>query len=269
MVEHPSGDADAASKDAAVPEGAGAHDTAPAAASPPKATRRLTRVSAKNRVRLLARAVYLRVAREEAWQLQRDRTESLGLRAAVAGLETELDELAARTGTRRYTELGGTAATQRLAAFYAQWGGELRGGEAERRTAAEQLLTSIDETPESVAPWLDVEWDKPLEHLAALDSDSLGAVTVRNLLELADVDSALELLTSVRRALRNDGLLVIESIDPAHPDALSRMAREPRLRRLWHPDLLSVLVRHCGFDDGRVVSDSGRPDYVFTARAGH
>jgi glycosyltransferase involved in cell wall biosynthesis/SAM-dependent methyltransferase len=97
--------------------------------------------------------------------------------------------------------------------------------------------------------------------LARAEPGSLGAVTsfqVVEHLELADLES---LFTAAHRALREDGLLVAETVNPHSPRALKAFWLDLTHRHPIYPEAAVMLAKRAGFRSAHVFFPHGSGDY--------
>ncbi|HTX00386.1 MAG TPA: class I SAM-dependent methyltransferase, partial [Acidimicrobiales bacterium] len=91
------------------------------------------------------------------------------------------------------------------------------------------------------------------EHLAACAKGSLGAVTLLRVVEYLAIDELVQLLDLALLALKEGGILLVETLDPANAVvATSVFPQDPARRQLVPKELLSYLVRARGFGEPEI-----------------
>ncbi len=102
---------------------------------------------------------------------------------------------------------------------------------------------------EGRAAGLTVELADGLAHLGSAAPGSIGAVTAFHLVEHLELRQLVELLDNALRALRPGGLLIVETPNPTNlAVGAANFYLDPTHRRPVHPEFLSFLARHCGFE---------------------
>lgn len=267
------------------------------------------RPSLRGRTRTLLRRVYTPVAREEILLVQqvdaRLKTEWARIDTALASLELAVDDLRARvdavvpgaaTSPPASADVDRVTATvlrgRRAPAGLADLAGEVATVAADgpvlvlgcedddwptllvNRGAA---VTAVDANAELVASCrsrgIDAVDHPPLDLLESMPLQSLRAVTALSIVDTLDLHGILALCEHALRALVPGGLLVLGAVSPADPaTALATLARDPRPRRLLHPDVLVTAAEASGFatevrDLDRAGPGDGEPTtYAVVAR---
>jgi len=96
---------------------------------------------------------------------------------------------------------------------------------------------------------LDVEQADAIAHVGALEDGTLGAITALQLVEHLPPAALVTLLETAARKLRSGGLLVLETINPASPQALRNYFADLTHAQPLVPETLELLVRGAGFTD--------------------
>jgi SAM-dependent methyltransferase len=94
---------------------------------------------------------------------------------------------------------------------------------------------------------LDVRQADLLDALAATADGSLGAITALQVVEHLPPPVLTRFLAEALRALRPDGLLILETINPASPAALRHYFADLTHAQPLVPETLELLARHAGF----------------------
>ena len=109
--------------------------------------------------------------------------------------------------------------------------------------------------------------EDPMATLEARPERSAGAVTLVGVVEGFDLDDLERLFTAVHRALRPDGIVVVEALYPATAESFARFWRDPSRVRPWDPTALGWLARDAGLEVVEVRPHSGPDgDYALVAR---
>lgn len=95
---------------------------------------------------------------------------------------------------------------------------------------------------------LDVEQADVLAHLAGVADGSVGAVTALQLVEHLPPAALVSLLELAADKLRTGGLLLLETINPASPQALRNYFADLTHAQPLVPETLELLVRSAGFE---------------------
>jgi SAM-dependent methyltransferase len=94
---------------------------------------------------------------------------------------------------------------------------------------------------------LDVRQEDLLDALAATADGSLGAITALQVVEHLPPPVLTRFLVEALRALRPEGLLIVETINPASPAALRHYFADLTHAQPLVPETLELLARHAGF----------------------
>ena len=112
----------------------------------------------------------------------------------------------------------------------------------------------------AAAAGLDVTLADGVAHLEALEAGSLGAVSAMHVVEHLSYEQLLRFLRAARRALRDDGLLVFETVNPHAPFALKMFWLDPTHRHPLIPEAMLVLARSAGFAEAFLTHLRGTGD---------
>jgi O-antigen chain-terminating methyltransferase len=86
------------------------------------------------------------------------------------------------------------------------------------------------------------------EHLASCSKDSLGGVTLLRVVEYLGIDDLVHLLDLALLALKDEGMLFVEALDPTNVVVASSVfPLDPARRQLVPKELLGYLVQARGF----------------------
>ena len=112
--------------------------------------------------------------------------------------------------------------------------------------------------------------------LRAVAPGSLGAVFAAQVVEHLALDDLRGLLSAAHRALREDGILIVETVNPHNAVALKLFWVDPTHRHPIFPEALVVLCRQAGFrhagymlpghEEGFDVARRAARDYAVIAR---
>jgi SAM-dependent methyltransferase len=196
---------------------------------------------------------------ERLRDVERDLSFVTGSALADGALLTEpadptpfVDELAGRlagTGGRRvlHTECG----DGRLLGALAAAGVDAYGVDADASMVARAR-----------AKGLDVECDDALGHLAKLPEGSLGAVFSSQVDEHLDGPDVEAFFVQARRALRDGGVLVAETVNPHCAFARKNFWIDLTHRHQVFPEVAVLLCRHAGFKEATVLFPQGSGELV-------
>ena len=106
----------------------------------------------------------------------------------------------------------------------------------------------------------DVVWEDALHYLAGQPEGSFGAVFSAQFVEHLPYDSLVALIREARRVLRNDGLLVMETVNPYSIPAFRTFWTDLTHQAPIFPEVLLALTRDAGFPEARVIFPTGSGD---------
>jgi glycosyltransferase involved in cell wall biosynthesis/SAM-dependent methyltransferase len=112
------------------------------------------------------------------------------------------------------------------------------------------------------AKGLDVECDDALGHLAKLPEGSLGAVFSSQVVEHLDGPDVEAFFVQARRALRDGGVLVAETVNPHCAFARKNFWIDLTHRHQVFPEVAVLLCRHAGFKEATVLFPQGSGELV-------
>jgi SAM-dependent methyltransferase len=82
--------------------------------------------------------------------------------------------------------------------------------------------------------------------------ETFGAITAFHFIEHFHADAAYELLRTMAARLKDGGLLILETPNPASLAALLNFHKDPEHKTPWHPETLKFYLRQAGFKDIRI-----------------
>ncbi|MDZ4827978.1 MAG: class I SAM-dependent methyltransferase [Actinomycetota bacterium] len=107
---------------------------------------------------------------------------------------------------------------------------------------------------------LHVECGGGLEWLHACEDDSLGAVTLFQVIEHLPAGDSVELIRTAARKIRHGGKLMIETVNPLSLYAFAHaFYTDPTHTRLVHPEFLEFMVEASGFAQSHIEWRSPPP----------
>ena len=106
---------------------------------------------------------------------------------------------------------------------------------------------------------LRVEEQEVLEHLRALEDNSLGGIFIAQMVEHCASSHLLQLLQLCFQKLRPQAYLVLETQNPTSLYALSHFHRDLSHDKPIHPDALEFLAKASGFQETRITYESPFP----------
>ncbi|MHB1853241.1 MAG: class I SAM-dependent methyltransferase, partial [Acidimicrobiales bacterium] len=112
------------------------------------------------------------------------------------------------------------------------------------------------------AKGLDVECDDALAHLAKLPEGSLGAVFSAQVVEHLQGPDVEAFFVQARRALRDGGVLVAETVNPHCAFARKNFWIDLTHQRQVFPEVAVLLCRHAGFNEATVLFPQGSGELV-------
>ena len=112
------------------------------------------------------------------------------------------------------------------------------------------------------AKGLDVTCDDALIHLAKLPEGSLGAVFSAQVVEHLSGPDVEEFFVQARRALRDGGVLVAETVNPHCAFARKNFWIDLTHQRQVFPEVAVLLCRHAGFKEATVLFPQGSGELV-------
>ncbi len=112
------------------------------------------------------------------------------------------------------------------------------------------------------AKGLDVECDDALAHLAKLAEGSLGAVFSAQVVEHLQGPDVEAFFVQARRALRDGGVLVAETVNPHCAFARKNFWIDLTHQRQVFPEVAVLLCRHAGFKEATVLFPWGSGELV-------
>jgi len=145
--------------------------------------------------------------------------------------------------------------------------GELLGLLRDAGVDARGVDANADMVAYAAAEGLDVMQSDAHSALSAAADGSLGAVVALQLVEHLPPGDIVSLLELAHAKLRSGGVLVLETINPATPEALLNYFADLTHQQPLVPETLELLVRHAGFGGAETVYLTGGLDYAIVATA--
>jgi SAM-dependent methyltransferase len=105
-----------------------------------------------------------------------------------------------------------------------------------------------------------VELADGVDYLQGLEPGSLGAVFCAQVIEHMPYEELNRFFSAARRALRADGLLIAETVNPHSPPALKAFWVDLTHQHPIFPEVALALCRSAGFEEAFVFHPNGRGD---------
>jgi 2-polyprenyl-3-methyl-5-hydroxy-6-metoxy-1,4-benzoquinol methylase len=138
--------------------------------------------------------------------------------------------------------------------------GELLRVLAEHGTEARGVDLDADAVNRAKAHGMDATVGDGVETLSSSEAGSWGAVVATRLVEHLSPVDVRRLFGEARRALRRDGVFVVEAVNPHAPGTMASFWVDPGHVRPYDPDALLLLARECGYRSARIEFVSGSGD---------
>jgi SAM-dependent methyltransferase len=100
-----------------------------------------------------------------------------------------------------------------------------------------------------------------IAYVSALGPGTVGAICAMQVVERLNADALRRLLDEARRALRADGRLILETVNPHSPRALKAFWADPGHIQPLFPEVLLQLCRQAGFTEAYAFVPTGEGDW--------
>ena len=138
--------------------------------------------------------------------------------------------------------------------------GELLRVLAEHGTEARGVDLDADAVNRAKAHGVDATVGDGVETLSSSGTASWGAVVATRVVEHLTPGDVRRLFGETHRALRRDGMFVVEAVNPHAPGTMASFWVDPGHVRPYDPDALLLLARECGYRSARIDFVDGSGD---------